>query len=284
MRKILFKLLAGPIGRIIGHRNLVRYGEFVARAGRLDFPNDPNENGEALVQSIVLGETKDDPVVVVDCGANVGNWTLELCNRHDSSSGDQRLAVFCFEPSNFTYNQLCTTINKISAEGVVLTPVNMALSSINGESSLSIVHAGAGTNSLIPIPGIGVETEETVSLTTLDSFMEQRNVSKITFLKIDTEGHDAAVLEGAKRLIAQNRVSIIQFEYNWRWIYGNYLLHGVYEELSKSGYHIGKITPRGIQFYPRYDAALETFEEANYLACTSSWRAKFPEVDSWKRR
>jgi hypothetical protein len=37
--------------------------------------------------------------------------------------------------------------------------------------------------------------------------------------------------------------------------------------LAPLGYSLGKLTPRGVEFYPGWDAELETFVEGNYVAC-----------------
>ena len=92
------------------------------------------------------------------------------------------------------------------------------------------------------------------------------------------------MINGAIDLISNQDIGIIQFEYNWRWIYGGYFLHGIFEVLFNNKYHIGKITSKGVQFFPNYDVELETFVEANYIACTDEWYKKFPKVEYWKSK
>ena len=48
------------------------------------------------------------------------------------------------------------------------------------------------------------------------------------------------------------------------------------------GYRIGKLTPRGVEFYPGWDADLETFVEGNYVACDPEAAAGLPAVPWWK--
>ena len=59
-------------------------------------------------------------------------------------------------------------------------------------------------------------------------------------------------------------------------------MHGIFEALNANNYHIGKITSKGVQFFPKYDVELETFVEANYIACTHEWYTKFPKAEYWK--
>ncbi len=61
--------------------------------------------------------------------------------------------------------------------------------------------------------GEKVSREENVKTQTLDDFCEKNKISKIDFLKIDTQGHEYEVLLGAQNLLKKNNVKIIEFEY-----------------------------------------------------------------------
>jgi FkbM family methyltransferase len=279
----MFNILTGTLGKVIGRHNLVRYGNFISRAGRLDFPNGLTNNGETLVQRVVLGAKEVTPKVIVDCGANIGEWTYQLCRESELKDNNFEMDIYSFEPSAYTYRKLVSTIKNIGdKENIRFSPVNKALSSRIGEANLAIANPGAGTNSLVYTENIQNQKMESVHLTTLDYFVEQNNISHISLLKIDAEGHDPDVIKGAERLIANQNIGVIQFEYNWRWIFGNNFLRNVFMNLSENGYHLGKVTPKGIQFFPRYSIELETFVESNYIACTDEWVDKFPVVDYWK--
>jgi FkbM family methyltransferase len=279
----MFNILTGTLGKVIGRHNLVRYGNFISRAGRLDFPNGLTNNGETLVQRVVLGAKEVTPKVIVDCGANIGEWTYQLCRESELKDNNFEMDIYSFEPSAYTYRKLVSTIKSIGdKENIRFSPVNKALSSRIGEANLAIANPGAGTNSLVYTENIQNQKMESVHLTTLDYFVEQNNISHISLLKIDAEGHDPDVIKGAERLIANQNIGVIQFEYNWRWIFGNNFLRNVFMNLSENGYHLGKVTPKGIQFFPRYSIELETFVESNYIACTDEWVDKFPVVDYWK--
>ena len=283
MKQWLFNILTGTLGKVIGRHNLVRYGNFLSRAGRLDFPNDLTDNGETLVQRVVLGEREIKAMVVVDCGANIGEWTYQLCRESELKNTNFEMDIYSFEPSAYTYKKLISTVENIGdKENISFFPINKALSSRIGEASLAIAHPGAGSNSLVCTENMQNQKKESVQLTTLDYFVEKNNISHISLLKIDAEGHDPDVIKGAERLIANQNIGVIQFEYNWRWIFSNNFLRNVFMSLSENGYHLGKVTPKGIQFFPRYNVEIETFVEANYIACTDEWADKFPTVDYWK--
>ena len=66
------------------------------------------------------------------------------------------------------------------------------MSSHSGEGQLSIIHPGAGTNSLVQTETKDADSKENVKLLTLDNFAEKNNLSYISLLKIDAEGHEEA--------------------------------------------------------------------------------------------
>ena len=117
---------------------------------------------------------------------------------------------------------------------------------------------------------------------TLDSYVEHAKLDKITLLKIDTEGHDLAVLRGAQKLIASHRIAAAQFEYNHRWIDARSYLRDSFELFQPHGYCVGKLTPYGLEFYPMWEAELETFVEGNYVACLPHVAERLPSVQWWK--
>ena len=48
-----------------------------------------------------------------------------------------------------------------------------------------------------------------VNVTTIDEYCESKNINKISFLKIDTEGAEPECLEGTQNLIKQNKVDCV---------------------------------------------------------------------------
>jgi hypothetical protein len=81
---------------------------------------------------------------------------------------------------------------------------------------------------------------------------------------------------------AEHRIAVVQCEYNHRWVYARSFLRDAFEFVMAFGYRIGKLTPRGVEFYPGWDVDLETFVEVNYLACDPDAAAGLPAVAWWK--
>jgi FkbM family methyltransferase len=57
----------------------------------------------------------------------------------------------------------------------------------------------------------------TVPVTTLDIFCAQNGIERVNFIKVDAEGYDLNVLEGANGLFSEQRVEIFMFEFASGW-------------------------------------------------------------------
>lgn len=264
----------------VGRRRVVRAARFIHRRACLDGPNDMDTNGEIWLQHQVVGMSPPAKrILVLDVGANVGRWSSAMLSAASQAGRFDDLDLHAFEPSAYTFARLSEAL--VSPR---VTLGQMALGDQPGLSTLRVITPGAGTNSLYesPLTGAAVSTEN-VQTTTLDNYAECAGLDgTIALVKIDTEGHDLAVLRGARRLLTGQRITTLQFEYNQRWIFARTFLRDAFELLVPLGYSIGKLTWRGVEFYPQWDADLESFVEANYVACAPWAAARIPSVRWWK--
>jgi FkbM family methyltransferase len=244
-------LLSGLLGR----RQVVRAARFALHRARLDVPNDPAGNGEHALQRWVLRSLPAEaPITVLD----------------------GRLRLHAFEPVAETYRLLC---DQLPASVLVR---HLAMSDQSGEITMHVL-ANAGTNSLYETSMASSATHpEKAVATTVDDYRSAHDLTSIDLLKIDTEGHDLAVLRGAEKSLRQQAITVVQFEYNHRWVPARYFLKDAFDLLLPLGYRLGKLTPRGMESYPAWDPELETFIEGNYLACTEEFARMLPQVPWWK--
>jgi len=148
-----------------------------------------------------LGQILKPGMTVLDVGANEGLYTLFSARRIGVSG-----RVVAFEPSsrerrslqhNVTRNRLCN-----------VTIVPSAVGSSEGTAALQIasgVHSGHNTlGSLVydDAPAVGVEH---VPVERLDVVMDRLGIAKVDVIKIDVEGAEMHVLEGARRTLASQR-------------------------------------------------------------------------------
>jgi len=277
-------LLIHTCWSLLGRRNLVRLGRALLDGGRLDVWNQMESNGERLVQDCVLrGLAMGERAVFFDVGANLGLWSLALLDRARSVEGVQ-VTIHAFEPSRTTRGALERALEERGVREQIAV-VGKALSNERGRARLFITSPFAGSNSLYNRSDqSGEQASEEIELETLDAYCEAKGVESISLLKIDAEGHDLAVLEGAGGMLDAGRIAALQFEYNWRWIDGRRFLRDAFELLGPKGYRIGKVTPLGIEFYTGWHPELETYREGNYLACRPDWLGRFPRIEWWNAR
>jgi FkbM family methyltransferase len=131
---------------------------------------------------------------VVDCGANLGYFTLIFARRVGSGG-----RVFAFEPEPGNFRLLERNIARNGYRNV--TAVQRALSREVGTAPLCLSSDNLGDHRLGPM------REErravTVQVTTLDSSVAAR-AERIDFLKLDVQGREPAVLDGAREVLASN--------------------------------------------------------------------------------
>jgi FkbM family methyltransferase len=128
----------------------------------------------------------------LDIGANMGTHTVVYSKLFKT--------VISFEPDIVNYNLLQSNISKNNITNAILH--NKALSSKPGMVS-TVAHSNHSRGCIYTVDGGTVESIP------LDSL----NLENIDYIKIDVEGHELDVLQGAINTIRTNK-PIIEFEYN----------------------------------------------------------------------
>lgn len=138
--------------------------------------------------------------VVFDVGANDGRITLRL---HEHLPAPR---VYAFEPVSATYAELVRNTAALPD----VRCFQQALGAEPGEATIYLDEVPT-MSSFSQTWGNPVGSE-VVSIGTVDDAMATNGVDFVHFLKIDTEGHELPVLEGARQALADSRVAIIQAE------------------------------------------------------------------------
>jgi len=155
---------------------------------------------------------------VFDVGAHHGKVTKKL--RHLSPHA----IIHAFEPFSKSYELLLSNFYK--DDRVVLN--NLAASNFNGDASF-YSNVGDETNSLlqsVPTRDCIDAWTQNVSATrvktiSLDAYAENKAISQIDFIKIDTQGNTFEVLEGSKQLLRSKSIKWIYSEAEFIEIYKN---------------------------------------------------------------
>lgn len=242
---------------------LWRIGRKLYCFARRESSNHPKTDGEYwLIEKLLVAKAPSNTCVLVDIGANVGDWTQHALS--SLSCENQSGIIHAFEPTSSTFALLEARHGK--ASNVVLH--HAALSSRSGTADLFVVGACAGTNSLIQIDGT---PRESVKVQTFDEFMSEHDIDFVSLVKSDTEGHDFSVIQGASETFREGRVGVWQFEYNHRWLENGSCLKDVFAFISDMPYQLGKLYGNGIECYSEWHPELDRFFAGNYVLISNSY-------------
>ena len=145
-------------------------------------------------------------MVFLDVGANDGLYTI-FAARKVGESG----AVWAFEPSEREFQRLCHNVQWNELKQV--RAFKLALSDYEGTAELKIAgseHAGQNTlgDFIYQVPLL---RKQCVEVRTLDGLIHEKGLTSIDVMKIDVEGSEQRVLEGASNVLRNIR-PILVFE------------------------------------------------------------------------
>jgi FkbM family methyltransferase len=150
---------------------------------------------------VFLGQILKPGMTVLDVGANEGLYTLFSARRVGATG-----RVVAFEPSSRERGKLQHNVTRNHLGNVTVVPV--AAGSREGTAALQVasdLHSGHNTlGALIydDAPAVGVEH---VPVERLDLAVDRLGISRVDVVKIDVEGAEMQVLEGARRTLAGHR-------------------------------------------------------------------------------
>jgi FkbM family methyltransferase len=137
----------------------------------------------------------------VDVGASVGLYSLFAAKRVGP-----RGRVSAFEPSSREFSRLTDHLRLNKTDNV--RAFYFALSDRSGFASLAVAedwHEGQNTLGAIVYPGVRQQRSEQVILKRLDNLIVEAGLPKIDVMKVDVEGAEYAVLNGARTVLREHR-------------------------------------------------------------------------------
>lgn len=206
--------------------------------------------------------------VIVDAGANRGAWSAALYPR----IAHLQPAFFLLEPSAACQPDLQSlpipdkTILKCavgSSEGMA------TLRSDSAGSEAASLHTRRDTYHQSDQPPI----LEEVPVITIDALMTQHNLDRIDYLKIDVEGHEYAVLEGARNALISRSIRALAFEFGSGQINSRTYFHDFWDMLHPLEYQLYRILPGG-----KLTPITEYYESLEYFRGVSNYVALYPKA------
>jgi FkbM family methyltransferase len=146
--------------------------------------------------SNVIGKLVKPGDVVIDVGANIGYFSA-----YAAVAVGKCGKVLCFEPEASNFEYLRANCDLWQKNGFKCSAINLAASATTGQATLNIhrfstYHAIEDEHHRLD----KIEGKQVINTITLDEWVSCCKLNSISLLKIDTEGHEAQVLEGAKTL------------------------------------------------------------------------------------
>lgn len=145
---------------------------------------------------------------IVDVGANLGVVTALFGHQWPDRQ------IHAFEPGPSTFNSLEATIRLNNLTNVI--PKNSAVGEEPGDVLFDTHPHSRATAKLSGVePSSSVESDTsktTVPIVSLDAYARDQKINKLSLLKIDVEGYEPLVLEGAEELLSNQRIKIVYFE------------------------------------------------------------------------
>lgn len=166
--------------------------------GRFILDHGNNNTIEADFTIRAIGE-KESPVIF-DVGSNIGTYTYWLAKKYPKGK------IYCFEPQRNIFQILCGNMAVNNIFNVHAFP--FAMSDVNETIQVSEVNYNAP--GCFSVYSLDEEVDRKYEITeekcsvhcmTIDTFVEMFHIEKIDFIKVDVEGFDIKVLNGAKRTI-----------------------------------------------------------------------------------
>jgi FkbM family methyltransferase len=212
---------------------------------------------------VLSSRVRGRPAIVFDVGANVGQFSALF-----AASYPGEFCAHCFEPSRAAHTELVARFGddprfRVRRLGLSRAPGTLSLHYDAPASGLASVYR----RDLAHKPELQPTASEDIAVDTVDAYCREHGVERIDLLKIDTEGHELEVLEGARGMLEASKIDLVLFEFGGCNIDSRTYFHDFFRFFHGfPGAAIHRLTPSG--FFSRirnYDETLEQFGVTNYV-------------------
>jgi FkbM family methyltransferase len=208
--------------------------------------------------SSIFRQIKEDAPIIFDVGAHTGQFLQEALARAASDC-----EIHAFEPATASFSVLHEKFG--TQRRVHLN--RCGLSGVAGSGVLFYPDPSSQLASLTPRQRFGVPQSECVQLATMDEYCQANGITHIEMLKLDVEGHELEVLEGAIELLNRKAIQRVVLEFGGCNVDTRVFFRDIYEFMTANGMRLARLTPSGaFQAIEKYGESLERFKTTNYLA------------------
>lgn len=178
-----------------------------------------------------------DDAVVLDVGANIGDWSRLLRGIRPNAF------IYQFEPQPAccdAIKALALARTEVIAAAVGETRSTATFYSAQAQDETASLHRRKDT-----FLAKSTYKEYTVDVIPLDEFARERKIEYIDFLKFDIEGHELYALKGCTQLLAANQIGCIAFEFGSGNINSRTFFRDFWDLFKSHSFELFRILPSG---------------------------------------
>ena len=203
------------------------------------------EENETIIfnkQKILVDELNIKQPVIFDVGANIGQSIDKYKSQMPQS------IIHSFEPNSETFS---TLVNKYKNSRDIYLH-RTALSNFIGSAQFHVTNVPEASSLLSPEPELmklSIDNKYNfntvdVECETLDHNAKNNNIADIDILKLDVQGTELDVLEGANKILTAQQIKIIYTEITLAKTYtGQYDFSSLLSFLQEKGYQLWDFMP-----------------------------------------
>ncbi len=205
---------------------------------------------------------ESDRIVLFDCGARHGVWTEAFFKTYPNA----KIEAHLFEPTQ----RGCDFIREHHDDvfgpcrfGHTIKLNQIAVGEREEVLTLHLDKEGSGWASFVARPDFPPIMTEDVSVKTLDDYAAQANVERIDLLKLDVEGWEWRALKGASRLLAEQRIGSVLFEFSQCNVFTRTFFYDLWTILRPTGFDfffVDRSQEFRLQPIPQYSGEWERFK------------------------
>lgn len=205
-----------------------------------------HNNYDSIHKFLVSKILKCEKPIIFDVGANDGQ-SIERFKKIFS-----KFEIYSFEPDDNAFKRLKKNYHnkqniKIYDFGISNNDGVQKFYSYTHDKVSSLMQLDANSKlyksrKIAKKSGDDFEKLRNIKLVKLDSFAKDKNISRINILKIDVQGYEPEVIEGARYLIENNKIDIIEMEIILGFGYSKSIsFYDIEKNLNKQEYKLAAI-------------------------------------------
>ncbi len=203
--------------------------------------------------------------VLFDVGGHTGEYSEAFLDDFPEGS------VFVFEPSTSHVNLLRQRL--AGKSNVTVFPVGLA-----AEAGTRTLYKDRDVSGLASLSqrrldhfNIRMDIAEAVAIRTVDDVVAETAVTSIDLLKLDVEGHELAVMQGAVEAMTRGTIRLVQFEFGGCNLDTRTSLQDFFYFFRTYNFSIGLVSPSGrIHVLDKYNELYEQYRTTNFVAAPRS--------------